>query len=252
MWPSQLRRSRTGRERHAVGPARAPPSILGPALGRGYVLRYDMVFVPRQPLSADLLGLGAQTPRAVPSDLVVALATHVVPGAGGPEGGPAGHPRRGRYRGGPRRTAHADRAAWPRGWPTSGRRTSASACCSGQWAVLIGYAGLPWVLASAVRLGRDGRGWAACTIALAVGRARRRCGLGARRAGGTRRGRHRGRRVRAGDPPARVGRRLRGGGGAALGGPGSDPTGRSAWECTGSNGFRAVGRHCRSGRSPAC
>src|ERR1700712_3690198 len=54
--------------------------ILAPALRPGYVLTYDMVFVPRQPLVRDLVGLGWATPRAVPSDLVVALLSHIVPG----------------------------------------------------------------------------------------------------------------------------------------------------------------------------
>src|SRR6266545_5621435 len=53
---------------------------LGPALGPGFVLAYDMVFTPRQDLTAATLGLGSQVPRAVPVDAVVALATSVLPG----------------------------------------------------------------------------------------------------------------------------------------------------------------------------
>ena len=41
---------------------------LGPGLGRGFLLSYDMVFVPRPPFSAALLGLTGGPPRAVPSD----------------------------------------------------------------------------------------------------------------------------------------------------------------------------------------
>lgn len=55
--------------------------ILGPALlGRGFVLVYDMVFVPRQPLLPASLGIGSALPRAVPADAVVALVSTVLPG----------------------------------------------------------------------------------------------------------------------------------------------------------------------------
>lgn len=54
--------------------------LLGPALGRGFVLSYDMVWVPDLALRADLLGVGSALPRAVPSDAVVALADEVIPG----------------------------------------------------------------------------------------------------------------------------------------------------------------------------
>lgn len=53
---------------------------LGPALGAGYVLTYDMVFVPDQPVTSTVLGTDGSVPRAVPDDLVVALASHVLPG----------------------------------------------------------------------------------------------------------------------------------------------------------------------------
>ena len=54
--------------------------VLGPALGRGYVLTYDMVWVPDLALRSDFLGLGTALPRAVPSDAVVAVLDAVVPG----------------------------------------------------------------------------------------------------------------------------------------------------------------------------
>jgi hypothetical protein len=53
---------------------------LGPALLPGYLLSYDMVFVPDQPLTAMTLGTDGSVPRAVPNDLVVVLASHLVPG----------------------------------------------------------------------------------------------------------------------------------------------------------------------------
>ncbi|WP_460817048.1 hypothetical protein [Nocardioides korecus] len=54
--------------------------LLGPALGRGYVLSYDMVWVPDLTLHSDVFGLGTGLPRAVPSDAVVAVLDEVVPG----------------------------------------------------------------------------------------------------------------------------------------------------------------------------
>src|SRR4051812_21906710 len=54
--------------------------VTGPALGPGFVLLRDMVFVPRQDLDLDALGLGGALPRAVPVDAVMAVLTSVVPG----------------------------------------------------------------------------------------------------------------------------------------------------------------------------
>jgi hypothetical protein len=54
--------------------------MLGPALGPGYVLSYDMVWVPDLALRPDFLGLGSGLPRAVPSDAVVAVLDELVPG----------------------------------------------------------------------------------------------------------------------------------------------------------------------------
>ena len=42
--------------------------MLWPVLGGGYVLTYDMVWVPELVLRPDVLGLGSGLPRAVPSD----------------------------------------------------------------------------------------------------------------------------------------------------------------------------------------
>lgn len=55
--------------------------VCAPMLAPGYVLSYDMVFVPRLDITrADVWGLGSGTPRAVPSDAVVAVANLVLPG----------------------------------------------------------------------------------------------------------------------------------------------------------------------------
>ena len=53
--------------------------LLGPALGPGYVLGYDLVWVPHLAMRGDFLGLGTTLPRAVPSDAVVAVLDTVVP-----------------------------------------------------------------------------------------------------------------------------------------------------------------------------
>jgi hypothetical protein len=127
--------------------------IVGPGLGRGYLLVRDMVFVPDPPLTARLLGLGHENARAVPSDLVVALASQVLPGqvlqklvllallvAAG--AGAAGLVPRAPAAG----TAAALVAIWN---PFVGERLA-----MGQWALLVGYAALPWVLRGVVDVTR--------------------------------------------------------------------------------------------------
>jgi hypothetical protein len=124
---------------------------LGPGLAPGYLLSYDMVFVPRMPFSAALIGLTGGPPRAVPSDAVVAVASLVVPadilqklilllifvmacsGAAAllDRGWPGGAPL-------PARLAAGVFYAW--------NPYLAERLLIGQWALLLGYAGLPWVL----------------------------------------------------------------------------------------------------------
>lgn len=54
--------------------------MLGSALSPGLVLTYDMVWVPDLTVRGDFLGLGSNLPRAVPSDMVVALLDDVTTG----------------------------------------------------------------------------------------------------------------------------------------------------------------------------
>jgi hypothetical protein len=138
---------------------------LGPALSGGFVLSYDMVFVPGPPVGYADLGLDGSPPRAVPSDLVVALAAKIIPASlvekliliaifvlacSG--------------------AAALLAARWPRNANGNGlpllAQLVAGACYAwnpfvaerlimGQWAMLLGYAGLPWVVRAAC--GRDGR-----------------------------------------------------------------------------------------------
>ena len=78
------RRGRRWREhdgwRRRCGPCCSPSLMLGGALGPGYVLSYDMVWVPDLAVTPDVWGVGTALPRAVPSDAVVALLDTVVPG----------------------------------------------------------------------------------------------------------------------------------------------------------------------------
>jgi hypothetical protein len=117
---------------------------LGPGLGRGFLLSYDMLFVPREPFAAALPGLAP--PRAVPSDLVIATLSRVLPadivqklvllaifvmacsGA----------------------AALLDRSPLPARLAAGVFYTwnpyVAERLIIGQWALLLGYAALPWVL----------------------------------------------------------------------------------------------------------
>ena len=142
--------------------------MLGPGLAPGYLLLRDMVAVPDPSLTGRLLGLGHEAPRAVPSDLVVALASQVLPGdlvqklvllavlvAAGlgaarlvPGAGAAGG-------------AAALAAVWN---PFVAERLA-----MGQWALLVGYAALPWVLQGVARAAGGGRGGAPLLVGLVVG-----------------------------------------------------------------------------------
>jgi hypothetical protein len=134
---------------------------LGPALGRGFVLSYDMVFVPSPPIGAADLGLAGGPPRAVPSDLVVALVARVIPAefvqkiillaifvlaCSGAAALLATWPQR--VQGG-RPGLLAQLVA---GVAYVWNPFVAERLIMGQWALLLGYAGLPWVLRE---IGRD-------------------------------------------------------------------------------------------------
>jgi hypothetical protein len=119
---------------------------LGPGLRRGFLLSYDMVFVPRQPFTAALAGLAGGPPRAVPSDAVAAVASRVLPAdlvqkvlllsvfALACSGVVALLGREPWFA----RLAGGVFYAW--------NPFVAERLIIGQWALLLGYAGLPWVL----------------------------------------------------------------------------------------------------------
>ena len=128
---------------------------LGPGLRRGFLLSYDMVFVPREPFSATLPGLAP--PRAVPSDLVIATLSRALPadivqkfvllaifvlacsGA----------------------AALLDRepllARLAAGVFYTWNPYVAERLIIGQWALLLGYAALPWVLRAVLAPDLDSR-----------------------------------------------------------------------------------------------
>ena len=131
---------------------------LGPGLRRGFLLSYDMVFVPREPFAAALPGLAPA--RAVPSGLFVAAASRVMPadvvqklvllaifvlGCAGVAALLDREPLLARLAGGVF-------YAWN---PYVGERL-----IIGQWALLLGYAGLPWVLRAVLYPGDPGWRWA--------------------------------------------------------------------------------------------
>jgi hypothetical protein len=131
---------------------------LGPLLGRGYVLTYDMVFVPRMELLRGLLGLDTAVARAVPADLLVALASRLVPAdvvqklllAGAMVAAAAGAARLVPTRGLAARAAAAALYAWN---PFVYERL-----VMGHWGLLVSYAALPWAADAAVALRAAGAG----------------------------------------------------------------------------------------------
>lgn len=127
--------------------------ILGPALAPGFVLSYDMVFVPDLGFSDRTLGLDGSVPCAVPNDAVVAalstflpgwviqklilVAVFVIVGAGV---GVLSTSRR-------MAVVAAVVACWN---PWLAQRLEI-----GHWGFLLGYAVLPWALWAAVRVRKD-------------------------------------------------------------------------------------------------
>ena len=141
---------------------------LGPGLGRGFLLSYDMVAVPRQPFGAAMFGLSGGPARAVPSDAVLAALSLVVPADLAQKalllaifvlacaGAAALLPREPWFA----RLAAGVFYAW--------NPFVAERLIIGQWALLLGYAGLPWVLRAALAL-RSGPSWRATgRLALAL------------------------------------------------------------------------------------
>lgn len=141
--------------------------VLAPLAAPGYVLAFDMVFVPRQPLRWDLVAPADALPRAVPLDAAVSLVSLLVPGwltqrfalvavlALAAVG--AG------------RLVPADRlitrvvAAVGYAWTPY----LAERLLLGQWALLLAYATLPWLVAAVLGV-RAGRAGALARVVLAA------------------------------------------------------------------------------------
>lgn len=142
--------------------------LLGPALGPGYVILRDMVWVPDLALRPDALGLGSALPRAVPSDAVVAALDEVVPGMllqklvlvgalVGAGTGAAALVRDGLVA----RLTAVSVAVWS---PFVAERLAI-----GHWPVLLGYAAVPWLAVAGRRAGASGRIPAWTPLVLVVG-----------------------------------------------------------------------------------
>lgn len=138
--------------------------VLGPALAPGFVLSYDMVWVPEFAVArADLWGLGSGLPRAVPSDAVVAVLGVVIPQQilqkaillGSLVAAGCGGARLARDLGAPAQWAAATVLVWN---PFVAERLGI-----GHWPLLLAYAAVPW-LVLAVRQRR----FAVGTLLLAV------------------------------------------------------------------------------------
>ncbi|MDX6434785.1 MAG: hypothetical protein QOE54_7151 [Streptosporangiaceae bacterium] len=132
---------------------------IGPGLKPGYILSYDMVFVPDPPFTRGTFGLTGALPRHVPSDAVVTALSTVMPGdlvqkllllaifvmacASAASLVPS-------ERSLPRLAAGVCYAWNP---------YVAERLLLGQWALLLGYAALPWVVSAAAGVTERNGGW---------------------------------------------------------------------------------------------
>lgn len=133
--------------------------MLAPLLmGRGIALVGDMVFVPEQPWKPAWLGADGSVPRAVPSDALVSLLTQVLPGdllqklilVGVIVGAGWGVARLLKEHGALAQMAAVSVYVWN---PFVYERLAI-----GHWALLCGYAVLPWVVMTARRVRDEGPG----------------------------------------------------------------------------------------------
>lgn len=136
--------------------------VTAPVLAPGFVLLRDMVFVPRQDLDLDALGLGGALPRAVPVDGAMALLTAVVPGdlvqkavlVGLVAAAVLGAARLVPPDGDGRRGTAGAVAGLVYGWSPY----LAERLLIGHWTLLLAWAALPWIARAALRLEAGDRG----------------------------------------------------------------------------------------------
>ncbi|CND92090.1 transmembrane protein [Mycobacterium tuberculosis] len=133
-------------------------AALGPGLAPGFVLSYDMVFVPGPAFTDLTFGLTGIVPRHVPSDAFATALAHVLPADAVQKlvllavfvmactSAASLVPSRRLL---PRLAAGVCYAWNP---------FVAERLLLGQWALLLGYAALPWAVAAAARTGEPGGG----------------------------------------------------------------------------------------------
>ncbi|MFJ4658648.1 hypothetical protein ACIP5Y_45890 [Nocardia sp. NPDC088792] len=136
--------------------------VVGPLLGRGYLLLRDAVSTPRSYLTDSALGLGDAAPRAVPQDALIAMLSPVVDG-------------------GVIVKAILVGAIWLAGWGAAvlvremlgvslGPQLVAATVgiwnpyvaerlLQGHWSLITGYAALPWIAVGSNRLRVGPRSW---------------------------------------------------------------------------------------------
>jgi hypothetical protein len=152
-------------------------AVLGPVLvRRGYVLSYDMVVVPDPPLAARVLGTDGGVPRAVPSDLLVVALSWVAPADLVQKAilvAVAGLAVVGAGRLAASVTGCSRTASVVAGLVYAWSPFLAERLVLGQWALLLGFAALPWALAAAVDVAAEVPGaparLCAWTVPAAVG-----------------------------------------------------------------------------------
>lgn len=143
--------------------------ITAPLLAPGYVVGYDMVFVPDLTVRLDLFGVTTAMPRAVPSDVLVAVLDEVVGGQVLNKVVLVAIP----LLSGLGMTALWRELRLGAALPGAAAVTLfvwnpfvAERLRLGAWALLLGYAALPWLVRSALRL-RQGKGWPGFLLASA-------------------------------------------------------------------------------------
>ncbi len=143
--------------------------ITAPLLAPGYVVGYDMVFVPDLTVRLDLFGVTTAMPRAVPSDVIVAVLDELVGGQVLNKVVLVAIP----LLSGLGMTALWRELRLGTALPGAAAVTLfvwnpfvAERLRLGAWALLLGYAALPWLVRSALRL-RKGTGWPGFLLASA-------------------------------------------------------------------------------------
>lgn len=140
--------------------------LLGPALGPGFALSYDLVFTPRQDLLPGSLGLGGGLPRAVPQDAVVAILEVLVPGTLLEKAALLAIPVLVGW--GMLRLLPGLGAGVVGGTLAAVNAFVVERLVMGHWGLLLAYALMPWAIVAATRLRSTGDAWAVLRLVLLV------------------------------------------------------------------------------------